>query len=211
VAVALTSISCFVADDHPAVLRFVCELLRTHDLAVVGSSSSGTAALEQIVELDPDVAILDAHMPGLSGGDVARELNRRRARTRVILYTGYADQPLLLEALDAGANGFVRKEAPVEDLLAAIRCVAAGESYVDPVLGAALVRRGTLDRLPELTSRERNILRLLADGLSNEAIGQQLVISPHTVRTHITKAMRKLDADTRTQAVALAIRQSLIN
>lgn len=208
--IASKSVSCVVADDHPAVLGFVVNFLRSNDVAVSGTARSGALALERILELDPDVALLDARMPGLTGIEVARELSRRGSRTRVVLYTGFGDQALLLEAIDAGVHGFIQKEAPVEELITAIRHVAAGESYVDPVLGSVLVRRGTLDRLRGLTTREREVLRLLADGLSNEQIGRRLFISPLTVRTHLTKAMHKLDADTRTQAVALAIRQSLI-
>ena len=114
---------------------------------------------------------------------------------------------MLLEALDAGAAGFLLKEAPLDDLLRAVRTVAAGKRYIDPVLAASAIGPSTA---PQLTARERDVLRLLADGLSNEEIGKQLFISAETVRGYIRKAMQKLGADTRTEAVALALRQRLI-
>jgi DNA-binding NarL/FixJ family response regulator len=131
-------------------------------------------------------------------------------QTAVILYTAYGDRALLTEALDAGARGFVLKEAPIGDLARAVTLVADGGTYVDPVLAGYLAQSHAADRLPSLTQREREVLRLLADGNSNEEIGKRLFISPETVRTHVRKAMDKLDADTRTQAVATALRQSLI-
>jgi DNA-binding NarL/FixJ family response regulator len=148
-------------------------------------------------------------MPQLSGIEVARRLVRTAPETAVILYTGMADRALVIEALDAGVRGFVLKEAPVADLLRAINTIAAGGSYVDPVIGAVIA--STPERIPQLTQREREILRMLADGCSNEEAGRSLFIAPDTVRTYIRRAMRKLDADTRTQAVAVALRQSLIS
>jgi DNA-binding NarL/FixJ family response regulator len=115
-----------------------------------------------------------------------------------------------MEALDAGVRGFVLKEAPLADLVRAVRTVAGGGSYVDPVLVGVLASPQAVEQLPALSQRERDVLRLLADGMSNEQIGKELFISPETVRTHVRKAMDKLDADTRTQAVAKALRQSLI-
>jgi DNA-binding NarL/FixJ family response regulator len=115
------------------------------------------------------------------------------------------------DALDAGVRGFVLKDAPLQYLVRAVEVVAGGGTYVDPVLAGALALARLNKDLPELTQREREVLRLLAEGLSNEDIGKRLFISPETVRTHIRKAMGKLDADTRTEAVATALRQSLIS
>ena len=133
------------------------------------------------------------------------------ADTAIVFYTAFGDRALLSEALDAGARGFVLKEAPLVDLVRAVERVAGGDAYVDPVLAGVLVSGQLADRVPALTQRERETLRLLADGLSNEEIGKRLHISPETVRTHVRKAMAKLEADTRTQAVATALRQSLIS
>jgi DNA-binding NarL/FixJ family response regulator len=149
-------------------------------------------------------------MPRGSGIEVAREVSRRFPATSVIVYTGFGDQSLLHEALDAGARGFVLKEAPLEDLVRAIELVSKGGTYVDPVLAGSLARAVLGKESPILSPRERDVLRLLAGGHGNEEIGRELHISPETVRTHVRKAMQKLNADTRTQAVATAIRQSLI-
>ena len=129
--------------------------------------------------------------------------------TPVLVYSGYGDRALLMEALDVGVRGFVLKEAPLDDLVRAVSAVAAGGTYVDPVLAGALAA-AVGQQAPQLTQRERDVLRLLADGLSNEEIGKQLFISAETVRTHLRKAMDKLGAETRTQAVALALRDRLI-
>lgn len=141
---------------------------------------------------------------------IARQIARSSPDTAVILYTAFGDRALLTEALDAGARGFVLKEAPLAEVVRAVELVAAGRTYVDPVLAGVLTSSEATEKLSRLTQRERDVLRLLADGKSNEEIGKELFISAKTVRTHIRKAMNKLDADTRTQAVATALRQSLI-
>ena len=161
--------------------------------------------------MQPAVAIVDLGMPGLSGIEVAREVALADLPTAVILYTGQGDKALLVEAVDAGARGFVLKEAPLSDLERAIETVAAGGTYVDAVLAGTLAGATATDRLVQLTERERDVLRLLAAGMRYEEIGQDLSISPETVRTHVRKAMDRLDANTRTQAVATALRQSLIS
>jgi len=200
-----------VADDHPALLTAVTDVLAEVGVDVVGTARDGREALDKIKAMQPRIALVDVRMPRLSGVEVARELSRVAPDVGVILYTAYGDRALLTEALDAGARGFVLKEAPLADLARAVRTVADGGTYVDPVLAGVLAAPAVTDSLPALTRREREVLRLLADGLSNEEIGKQLFISPETVRTHVRKAMDKLDADTRTQAVATALRQSLIS
>lgn len=203
-------IRCFVADDHPAMVEAVSEVLTEHGLDVVGRARDGEDAANAIAETKPDVAVIDVRMPRVSGIEVARRCARLSPDTAIILYTGYGDRALITEALDAGVRGFVLKEAPLADLVRAVEVVAAGGTYVDPVLAGVLASAEVTGKLPALTQREREVLRLLADGLANEEIGKRLFISPETVRTHVRKAMAKLDADTRTQAVAKALRQSLI-
>ena len=139
-----------------------------------------------------------------------RALPHSQSDTRVILYTGYGDDALLSDALDAGVGGVIDKEAPLDDLVRAIRTVADGGTYLDPTAAAALIAQRRRNRTRELTQRERDVLRLLSDGNSNEQIGAVLSISPQTVRTHVQKAMEKLGATTRVQAVAIALRESLI-
>ncbi|HET7571914.1 MAG TPA: response regulator transcription factor [Gaiellaceae bacterium] len=205
------SITCVVADDHPAMLAAVAEILERHEVEVVGRAGDGEQALALILELRPRVALVDVQMPRRSGIEVAVAAATGAPETAIVFYTAFGDRALLADALDAGARGFVLKEAPLPDLVRAVQRVAAGETYVDPVLAGVLVNAQMNAKLPQLTQREREVLRLLADGLANEEIGKALFISPETVRTHVRKAMAKLEADTRTQAVATALRQSLIS
>jgi DNA-binding NarL/FixJ family response regulator len=201
-----------LADDHPAIMDAVALFLADeHDVELVGRAGDGEHALRLIADRRPDVAVLDIRMPQFGGIEILRKLAGSADAPAVILYTGYPERSLLLEALDAGARGFVRKESPLADLVRAIRIVAGGGTYIDPELAGVLAGPQATDRLPSLTKREREILRLLADGMRNEQVGKVLSISPLTVRTHVKHAMEKLEADTRTQAVASALRQSLIN
>ena len=203
-------ITCVVADDHPAVLEAVAEFLVQGGIEVIGRARDGEEALERIEQRRPQVALVDVRMPKLGGIELTRRAQRSAPDTSILLYTGYGDRALLTEALDAGVRGFVLKEAPMDDLLRAVQSVASGGTYVDPVLAGTLAASSIGNKLPALTQRERDVLRLLADGLANEEIGKRLFISAETVRTHVRKAMDKLDADTRTQAVARALRDRLI-
>jgi DNA-binding NarL/FixJ family response regulator len=210
VSPAAGSISCVVADDHPAVVQAVTDVLEAAGMRVTGSARDGEEAARLIEASPPTVALLDVRMPRLSGIDVARRIGESAPETAVILYTAFGDRALLSEALDAGARGFVLKEAPLAEVVRAIQLVSGGRTYVDPVLAGVLSSSAAAGKMATLTDRERDVLRLLADGLSNDEIGRQLFISAETVRSHVRKAMMKLDADTRTQAVATALRQSLI-
>ena len=192
------------------MLSAVAEVLAAHGIDVIGRAVDGEQALAVIEKRRPRVALIDIRMPKLGGIEVAKRAQRAAPETAIVIYTGHGDRALLSEALDAGVRGFVVKDAPLSELVRAVQVVAAGGTYVDPVLGATLVQ-AELDReTPRLTDRERAVLRLLANGMTNEEIGRELFISPETVRTHVQKAMVKLDAETRTQAVATALRQSLI-
>lgn len=206
------AVRCVVADDHPAIVDSVGRYLDSEDdVEVVGTANDGRTALQRIEELAPDVAILDIRMPEPGGVEIARHLTAAGKGPAVILYTAYAERALVIEAIDAGAQGFVLKESPLVDLVRAVRLVADGRTYVDPVLAGVLAGPDAADRIPGITKREREVLRLLADGMRNEQIARELSISPLTVRTHIEKAMEKLEADTRTEAVANALRMSLID
>lgn len=202
---------CVIADDHPAIIDAVSRYLAgVDDVEIVAQADNGDQALRLIEEHAPDVALVDIRMPGVGGIDIARRLSTEGSKTAVILYTGHSDRSLLLEALDAGARGFLVKEAPLDDLARAIRTICAGGTYIDPALAGVLAGPQAAERLPTITKREREILRLLADGMRNEQVARQLSISPLTVRSHVKNAMRKLEADTRTEAVAKALRESLI-
>jgi DNA-binding NarL/FixJ family response regulator len=203
--------TCVIADDHPAIIDAVSRYFEdVEDVEIVGTARNGDEALQLIEEHAPDVAVVDIRMPGVGGIDIARKLSAEASKTAVILYTGHSERSLLLEALDAGARGFLVKEAPLDDLARAIRTICEGATYVDPALAAVLAGPEAAERLPALTKREREVLRLLADGMHNEQVALELSISPLTVRSHIKNAMQKLEADTRTEAVAKALRDSLI-
>ena len=204
---AVGRITCVVADDHPAVLDSVSRVLVKNGVAVLAQARDGDDTVRAIEQYKPQVAVVDLRMPGMSGIAVAR---RAAQHTKIILYTGYSDRTLLVEALDAGVRGFVLKEAPLADLARAIATVAKGDVYVDPVLAGVLASGEATQQLTMLTQREREVLRLLSEGLRNEEIGRELHIAGETARAHVRNAMRKLDADTRTHAVAVALRQSLI-
>jgi DNA-binding NarL/FixJ family response regulator len=207
VRVTEAAITCLIADDHPSVLRSIGELIREWGFTVVATTSDGADAQRKIEELEPAVALVDVRMPGVSGVEIARDVTRRGLKTAIVIYTGHDDHALVNEALDAGARGFVLKEAPLDDLQRALRTVAAGGTYVDPVAGGHLLGP---NKTVALSPREREILRLLADGLSNDEIGARLFISGETVRTHVKHGVQKLGAKTRTQAVALALRSGII-
>jgi DNA-binding NarL/FixJ family response regulator len=198
-----------VADDHPSFVEAVSRLLTDHAIDVVGHAFDGPTALAVIAKWKPTVAVLDVTMPRMDGIEVARRARLMVAETASVLYTGFGDRQLLVAALDVGARGFVLKEGPMDGLVRAVTLAARGETYVDPALAGTLLHAATAE-LPELSKREREALRHLADGKGNEEIAQALGISSATVRTYISRAMEKLEADTRTQAVATALRQSLI-
>lgn len=200
-------LTCVVADDHPVVADAVRAVLIARGIEVVAVANDGETALAEIGRARPLVALVDLGLPDVDGSEIARQAARLSPETAVIVYTGRSELAALVEALDAGARGFVLKDAPLPDLVRAIEMVSQGDLYVDPGLASLLIESRDASRL---TAREREILRLIADGLGNEQIGAQLFISPQTVRTHVGKAMAKLEVGTRTEAVAVALRQKLI-
>jgi DNA-binding NarL/FixJ family response regulator len=199
-----------VADDHPAVARAMSEVLAESGIQITAQARNGEEALAAIQRLQPNVALLDVRMPRMSGLEVARASARLAPKTAIILYTGYGEQALLTEALDAGVHGFVSKDAPLTEIVRAVQLVAEGRTYVDPVLAGVISHSNGVGKVSQLTQREREVLRMLAGGHSNAVIGKALFISPETVRSHVRKAMGKLDAATRTEAVAIALRESMI-
>jgi DNA-binding NarL/FixJ family response regulator len=203
--------TCVVADDHPPIIDCLSRYLTAAGFTVVATAQDGEAALAAIQKHAPAVCIADVRMPRIDGIELAREATKSAPDTAVLLYSGISDKGLVSDALDAGARGFALKDAPLEDLGRAIDTVAGGGLYIDPVLAAALAtsRRG-IDEQKPLSDREREVLRMLAEGGSYAEIGSQLFLSPDTVRAHAQRAMTKLGARTRTQAVALAMRNDVI-
>jgi two-component system, NarL family, response regulator DesR len=201
--------TCVIADDHPPIIDCLTRYLTGAGFTIVSTAHDGEAALEQIVTHNPKVCIADVRMPHIDGLELARRAATAAPDTAVLLYSGISDRGLVSDALDAGANGFALKDAPLDDLARALDTVAAGGMYIDPVLGAALASRPDDDRKP-LSEREREVLRLLSEGGSYAEIGSSLFLSPDTVRSHAQRAMQKLGARTRTQAVAVALREAVI-
>jgi DNA-binding NarL/FixJ family response regulator len=205
-----TVTTCLVADDHPAVVEAVADVLGENGIEIAGRARDG----KRRGRADRAPQAPGRHPRPAHAGHVRIEVARHVARTvpetAVILYTAFGDRALLTEALDAVPRGFVLKEAPLAEVVRAVELVAAGADVRRPGPRRRLSSSAATEKMKNLTQRERDVLRLLADGMSNEEIGKALFISPETVRTHVRKAMAKLEADTRTQAVATALRQSLI-
>jgi len=194
-----------IVDDHEA-LREGLEVMLTHaGHEIVGVAGNVAAALDLLEVGDPEVAIVDIQLPDGSGIALTRELLTRRADLGVILYTGDADAELLYEGLDSGARGYALKAGSMEELGAAIDKVANGGSYVDPRLDRILLSPRATARVPQLSPREREIMHLMAEGRTAEAIAQELSVSVETVRTHVRNVIRKLQARNRVHAIALAL------
>ena len=199
-----------IADDHPAIIASVSHLLEeTGAYEVVGRASDGVEALSLIRSLTPDLALIDVNMPYLDGVELLRIIAGEDAPPRVVVYSGQSDPARAREALAAGASAFVLKGVALTELMRAVQAVADGGTYVDAEIAAAL-NGPRSERPPELTPREREVLRLLAEGLRGDEIAERLSISSLTVRTHVKHVMEKLKATTRTEAVAIALRRSLI-
>ena len=208
-AIATREITCLIVDDHEVVREGLrLSLSRASHIRVVGEASDGETAVALAERRRPDVVVMDIRMPGMDGLDATRLLRERAPDVPVILFTAYSDRPLLSRGLESGAKGYVLKEASHETLLKAIEKVASGETYVDPALMPSFLGKEQTDML---TAREREILQLLADGMSNADVAQKLFISQETVKSHVRHILTKLEADTRTQAVAIALREAIID
>jgi len=211
-----------VADDQ-ALVRAGCRALfdTEDDIEFVGEAETGSAALEVVRAARPDVVLMDIRMPDLDGLEATRTITTdpRLADVRVLILTTFALDEYVFEALRAGASGFLLKDAEPEDLVRAVRVVAGGEALLSPAVTRRLIaefvarpeRLGASPAsLEELTDREREVLSLVAMGLSNDEIAAELVISPATVRTHINRVMMKLGAGNRAQLVVIAYEAGLV-
>jgi DNA-binding NarL/FixJ family response regulator len=206
------TIRVLVADDQSMVRAgFRMLLSGEEDIEVVAEASNGLEAVEKAVRFDPTVILMDIRMPELDGLEATRRILAADDAARVLILTTFDLDEYVYEALRAGASGFVLKDDPPEQLLAAIRTVAAGDALLSPAVTRRVIERFTrLSRptppkeLAELTEREREVFRLVAQGLSNAEIGQELFIGENTVKTHITHILAKLGLRDRVQAVVLA-------
>jgi len=203
-----------VCDDHPLFRDGMVRVLKASGgIEVVGEAADGRTALDTIRELKPDVAVVDYKMPGLDGVALAHAVARDELPTKVLLVSAFDDSSIVYEALSAGALGFMSKEAPPEQVVDAVRAIARGEEVVPPELARGLageVRKRAKGAMMVLTSRELEMVRFIADGLSVPDISRQIHLSPATVRTHIQKLYEKLGVSDRGAAVAEAMRRRLL-
>jgi len=203
-------ITCLIVDDHEVVREGLrLSLSRASHIRVVGEAADGASAIELVERRKPDVVIMDVRMPGMDGLEATREILKVVPDAAILIFTAFSERSLLARGLDSGAKGYILKEAPHETLLRAIERLARGESYVDPALMPAFL--SGKDQTDMLTPREREILQLLADGMSNADVASKLFISQETVKSHVRHILSKLEADTRTHAVAIALRESIID
>jgi DNA-binding NarL/FixJ family response regulator len=198
-------------EDHQALREGLELLLDREGCDVVGTAGTAGEGRVLIERLEPDVSLVDIRLGDESGIDLTRALLDADPARRVVLYTGSSDVELLISGLDSGARGYALKEGTPNELTGALETVAGGGTYVDPRLRSALLSRETTHRMPSLSKREREIMDLLAQGLTGEDVASQLFLSSETVKTHIRNAMTKLEAHTRVHAVAIALREGYIS
>lgn len=208
-----------LADDHPMLRQGTAELLRREpDLEVVGEASDGQQAIELAHSLKPDIVVMDVRMPVLSGVEATRRIRESLPAVLVLVLTAHDDDQYIFSLLQAGASGYLLKTAPVSELVKAIHQVCAGESPLDPAIARKVVVHLSGERPPlspnddapasqELTARELEVLQLLARGLSNRAIADELIVSDRTVQAHLTSIFAKIHVASRLEAVLTAIRR----
>ncbi|MBI2858228.1 MAG: response regulator transcription factor [Chloroflexi bacterium] len=213
----MRKIRVLVVDDHPIVRDGVCSLLGlTPDIEVIGEAASGAEVLEAVRKLMPDVVLMDTAMPIMSGLEATRRLRKEFPGVKVLAFSQYDDKEYVLPAISAGACGFISKTAAVSELALAIRSCSRGDSYLSPSVAGLLVRNyqeaisvAKNDPYEQLTDRERQILKLLADGHTTQEIADMLVLSAKTVEGHKNNLMAKLDIHSRTDLIKYALRKGI--
>jgi two-component system response regulator DevR len=210
---AVSPIRVFLLDDHEVVRRGVHDLLNDEpDITVVGEAATAEQALVRVPALRPQVAVLDVRLPDGDGVTVCRELRSRMPELACLMLTSFDDEEALLDSIMAGAAGYVLKQIQGSDLVSAVRTVAAGQSLLDPSATTRLMarlRQGQQpeeepDELRDLTDREREILALIGEGLTNRQIGRRLFLAEKTVKNHISRLLAKLGVERRIQAAVIA-------
>jgi len=205
-----------IVDDHPVVREGIGAMLkREPDFKIVGEASNGAEAIEKARELSPDVMLMDLRMPEVDGVEAITRIKAEKPDIKFIILTTYSDDEYIFRGIAAGARAYLLKDAPRDELFKAIRAVSRGESLIQPVVASRL-----LDKLAELSKkspavdtlsdREVEVLNLMAKGVSNKNIADQLSITQSTVKTHITSIFQKLDVTTRTEAVTTALKRGII-
>jgi NarL family two-component system response regulator LiaR len=211
------AIRILIADDHPVVREGLCGLIKTEPgMELVGEAADGVEAVRQARALQPDVILLDLLMPRKDGIQAIKEIKAENPAARILVVTSFAENRRVFAAIEAGALGYLLKDASPRELIRAIRDVYRGESSLHPTIARKLIRKlGQPTDLPPtedpLTEREVQVLRLVAQGLTNQEIGRKLVISERTAGTHISNILSKLHLANRTQAALYALREGLVS
>jgi DNA-binding NarL/FixJ family response regulator len=207
----VSPIRLLIVDDHPVVRDGLRGMLASDpDLEVVGEAEDGREALSAAAELRPDVILMDLRMPGLGGAAAIRELGERGVTARVLVLTTYDSDSDVVPALEAGATGYLLKDAPRAELVAAIRAAARGEAVLSPSVATRLVRQLRAPAQDALSDRELEVLTLIAHGETNRGAASRLFISEATVKTHLLHIYAKLDVNDRAAAVAAAYERGLL-
>ena len=215
------AIRVLLVDDHAMVRRGMRDFLGLHaDIEIVGEASDGAAAIEQALALRPDIVVMDLMMPGVDGIEATTRIKAEAPEVEVIALTSFIEEARVVAAIEAGASGFLLKDAEADELAAAIRSAAAGEVHLDPAIAGIVARRmrdgggaagggGRGDGIAALTARERDVLARVARGLPNRQIAEDLGITERTARTHVSNILAKLGLASRTQAALLAVQHGL--
>jgi two-component system NarL family response regulator len=206
-----------IADDSPAVRQGLVKVLTSSGIEVVDEAADGVAAIDVVEKTAPDVVVMDLNMPRLSGTEATRRVTERAPATQVLVLTVSAEEEDVTEAILAGARGYVLKDDPLDEVVSGIRAVAAGECLISPRIASTLLGRIRERKRDEfahapvpLSERELDVLRLVADGKSNQEIGEKLFITSSTVRNHISSILMKLQVENRVQAAVHAVRSRMV-
>jgi NarL family two-component system response regulator LiaR len=202
-----------LVDDHMMVRRGLATFLKVFDdLELVGEAESGEAAVQLCAQIQPDIVLMDLMMPDMDGATATRLIRQQSPKVQVVVLTSYKEQELVQSALQAGAIGYLLKDVSADQLARAIRAAHQGRATLSPEAAQALVNAANQPPAPghDLTERERDVLALMVEGLNNTQIAARLVVSPSTIKTHVSNILSKLGVASRSEAVALALRSGLV-